>query len=139
MLVFVIHIHEWWVVYALKAASAWTLYKVLFVILYPISLYVLAHLLFPDRFRELTSKEFYLAHYPRLFVVAILLAMQSIAHNLIFNRQSIETHIPHLIVLLILSTMVTRRSKSDVVHIIVSLLLLAMAIASLVMEQRVLY
>jgi hypothetical protein len=138
-LVFVIHIHEWWVVYGLKAAPAWTLYKILFVILYPVTLYVLAHLLFPDKFKEHTSKEFYQAHYPRLFVVAILLAMQSIAHNLIFNRQAIQTHVPHLIVLLVLSTMVTRRSKSDVVHTVVSLLLLAMAIASIVMEQRVVY
>jgi hypothetical protein len=47
-LVFVLHIHEWWESYTLKSVEVWKLPMFLFIILYPINLYVLAHLLFPS-------------------------------------------------------------------------------------------
>src|SRR5688572_24307708 len=47
VLVFVMHIHEWWFSYELKTEAVWTLPMFLFILLYPINLYILAHLLFP--------------------------------------------------------------------------------------------
>src|SRR6186713_233849 len=46
-LVFVVHLQEWWVAYELKTVQVWTLHMLLFILLPPINLYIMAHLLFP--------------------------------------------------------------------------------------------
>src|SRR5690606_22164441 len=82
VLVFVLHIQEWWVTYSLKSEGEWTLPKFLFILLYPINLYVLAHLLFPgQKSNSYTSKEFYLTHFRRLFTSAMILVILSVLHN----------------------------------------------------------
>src|SRR5687767_8565308 len=60
LLVFVLHIQEWWVSYQLKSVNIWELQFFLLIILYPINLYILAHLLFPGTLStEFSSKDFY--------------------------------------------------------------------------------
>src|SRR5688572_7195506 len=82
VLVFVMHIHEWWVSYELKNITSWSLPMFLLIILYPIALYILAHLLFPNDLKEkgFDTKAFYLNNYPRLFVVTIILVILSVIH-----------------------------------------------------------
>jgi hypothetical protein len=139
-LVFVIYIQEWWVTYELKSVQAWTLHKFLIILIYPISLYILAHLLFPTGVsREFTSKEFYLNNYPRLFIGVIILDIQSIIHNLAFSGLALQTQIPHLVVIIILSYMITTKTKSSRVHTAVALVLLLILLVSLAIERRVIY
>jgi hypothetical protein len=139
-LVFLIYIQEWWVAYELKSVQAWTLHKFLVILIYPITLYILAHLLFPTGVsREFTSKEFYLNHYPRLFIGVIILDIQSIIYNLAFSGLALQTQIPHLAVLIILSTMITTKTKNSVIHTIVAVLLLLLLLVSLAVERRVIY
>src|SRR5688572_9367202 len=74
VLIFVLHIQDWWISYQLMSVKVWTLHFFLLVILYPINLYILAHLLFPGTLsKDFNSKEFYLTHYTRIFVGAIIL------------------------------------------------------------------
>ena len=139
-LVFVIHIQEWWVGYELKTVHVWTLHMLLFVLLAPINLYILAHLLFPGKLSGgFTSKEFYLDNYAKLFIATIILAIQSIIHNLTFSGLPIHTQVPHLIVVGVLSIMVTTKTKNGMIHIVVSVLLLILMLVSLGLEHRVVY
>jgi hypothetical protein len=48
VLIFVLHIQDWWISYQYKSITIWTLQSFLLLILYPINLYILAHLLFPN-------------------------------------------------------------------------------------------
>jgi hypothetical protein len=140
LLVFVMHIHEWWFSYELKTESVWTLHMFLFILLYPINLYILAHLLFPAGLSTgFTSREFYLNNYPKLFIGTIILDVQSIIHNLVFKSYPIQTQIPHVIVLAVLSAMVLSKTKNSIVHTMVSILLLITMIVSLAFERRTLY
>src|SRR5687767_1802176 len=69
VLIFVLHIQDWWVSYKLKSVGVWTLHSFLLIIIYPINLYILAHLLFPAQLsKDFDSKTFYLTFYPRLFM-----------------------------------------------------------------------
>jgi hypothetical protein len=139
-LVFVIHIQEWWVSYELKTVPIWTLHKFIFVLLYPINLYILAHLLFPTGLqKEFTAAEFYFNNYPKLFIATIILDIQSIIFNLTFIHPPLYTQVPHLIVLVILSTMVTTKSKKVWLHTAVSVLLLLVLLVSLAVENRKVY
>src|SRR5690348_2390807 len=64
-IVFIMHIHEWWECYTLKSITVWRLPLFLFIIIYPIDLYVLAHLLFPKQQDESSdSRKFYYERYP---------------------------------------------------------------------------
>ncbi len=139
VLVFVLHIQEWWVTFALQSEPEWTLPKFLFILLYPINLYVLAHLLFPAGVTSaFSSKEFYLSNFPRLFAGAIVLALLSIAHNLHFLDLQLYQQVPQAIVLIVLSAMVWMRTRSNIIHLAVSFLFLALLVASLAVEQQTL-
>ena len=139
-LVFVIHLQEWWVSYELKSMQVWTLHRFIFVLLTPINLYILAHLLFPTGLqKEFTTREFYFEVYPKLFIATITFDLLSITYNLTFTRPPLYTQIPHLIVLVVLSTMVTTKTKNVAVHIAVSVLLLLMLVVSLAIENRKVY
>lgn len=86
ILVFVMHIHEWWESYSLKSITEWKLLTFLFVILYPIGLYILAHLLFPSDLRNgLNTREFYMKIYPRIFISVMALIVLSIVHNVFIS------------------------------------------------------
>jgi hypothetical protein len=140
VLVFVMHIHEWWFCYELKSESVWTLPKFLFIVLYPINLYILAHLLFPAGLSTgFTSREFYLNNYPKLFIVTIILDVQSIIHNVVLKSFPLQSQIPHVIVLAALSALVLTKTKNTAVHITVSILLLLTMIVSLAFEHRTIY
>ena len=140
MLVFIMHIHEWWVTYALKSQVEWTLGKFLFVLLYPINLYVLAHLLFPAGLSStFTSREFYLAKFPRWFIITIILVILSVVHNLLLLKLPLQTQVPQVIVLAVLSTLVISKTKNSIVHIAVSLMLLVLLVVSLIIEPQTLY
>jgi hypothetical protein len=140
VLVFVIHIQEWWVSYELKTVQVWTLHMFLFILLYPINLYVLAHLLFPSGVsKEFTSREFYYHNYPKLFIGTIILDIQSIIHNLTFLKLPLETQIPQLVVLSVLSIMVARKTNNPIAHYTVAIVLLVVMLTSLAIEQVTIY
>ncbi len=140
MLVFVLHINDWWVSYELKSIKEWTLHKFLFILLYPINLYILAHLLFPSGMAtKFSSREFYLMNFHRLFFGALLLDVQSIIQNIFITKVPIESQIPHVIVLAVLSIMIITKTKNSIIHTVVSILLLLLLIVSLAIEQRTIY
>ena len=140
LLVFVLHIQEWSVSYALRTEVEWTLQKFLFILLYPINLYILAHLLFPAGLStSFTSREFYMTNFPRLFTGTIVLVVLSILHNLAFLKLPLQTQLPHVIVLGILSTMVITKTRNAVIHILVSVILLAILIVSLALARQTIY
>ena len=47
ILVFVLHVQQWWLTYELRVISSWRLPFFLFEVLYPINLFILARILFP--------------------------------------------------------------------------------------------
>src|SRR5690606_28669352 len=66
VLVFVLHIQEWWDTYQLMNWTSWSLTVFLFVILYPILLFILANLLFPVKWKvPLDLKTYYFTICPK--------------------------------------------------------------------------
>jgi hypothetical protein len=136
VLVFVMHVHEWWESYSLKSIEAWQLPLFLFVILYPINLYVLAHLLFPRQTDEpFNAKEFYLNRYPTFFTCVLILDLLSVIHNVTISRLPVTGQFVHLLLFLILGGVLLSKTKKDSIHLAVSILLLAILVATLVFTQ----
>jgi hypothetical protein len=136
ILVFMLHIHEWWESYQLKSIEEWRLPMFVFIILYPIALYILAHLLFPaDLRRGLITKSFYLNNYPRLFIFAIIMDVLGVIHNVVILKISLTDQIFQLALLVFLSVMLFTKSKNSVAHHIIAILLLLMTVAGLALDR----
>lgn len=132
LLVFVLHVQEWWENYALMSITAWKLPLFLFILLYPINLYILAHLLFPSPQQQGTdSKTYYLENYPKLFVSAIVLDVLSIIHNVTIAGWYLSDQIPQTIVLILLGGMLASKTKNQKAHTAMALLLLTMMLVVL--------
>lgn len=133
VLVFVLHIHEWWESYLLKSIEVWPLPLFLFVILYPINLYVLAHLLFPRHTDEnvFDAKKYYFGNYPKFFISALVLDTISIIHNLSVLKLPFESQIVQFLVLGILGSTLLSKTKKESVHVAIALFLLLLMIVSL--------
>jgi hypothetical protein len=135
-LVFVMHIHEWWESYWLKSIVEWKLPMFLFVILYPIGLYILAHLLFPSEIRNgLSTKDFYLKIYPRIFISVMVLISLSILHNLFIGGYMLQDQILHFTLLAIMTYLVVTKVRHTLVHYMISILLLIVMLTSLILLQ----
>jgi hypothetical protein len=138
VLVFVLHVHEWWENYGLKSVDVWELPKFLFVLLYPINLYVLAHLLFPSDIKHgVSSREFYLSNYRKLFTSAIILDVLSVIHNLTFLDLSVVDQLPHGVVLGILSVGIISKRQNTAWHTGIALLLLILLVTVILITRDV--
>jgi hypothetical protein len=135
VLIFIMHIHEWWISYELKSITVWSLPMFLLILLYPIALYVLAHLLFPNDLKEggFNSREFYFNNYPRLFIATVILVALSVIHNLMFGGHVWKEQVPHLLVSLLLVAILLLKSKNVIVHFVVACFLLAVMLVTFVL------
>lgn len=136
LLVFVMHIHEWWESYSLRSIEEWKLPMFLFVILYPIALYILAHLLFPaDMRNNFNSREFFLANYPRIFVTAITLVVLSILHNVLIGGYKLTDQVIQFVLMAALLTVLLMKIRNSLVHHVVAIVFLAIMLGSLILLQ----
>lgn len=137
-LVFVMHIHEWWITYQLKSTVAWKLPTFLFIILYPILLFILANLLFPDSWEKHNRdmKLFYFAIYQKFFGCAILLVVLSVLQNVFLSDLPLSGQVVHFSVLVTLSGILITKPKSALAHTVVAIFLLLLLVASLVVERN---
>jgi hypothetical protein len=135
-LIFLLHFQDWWLSYQLMAVKEWSLQFFLMIVLYPINLYILAHLLFPaDLAQGFDSKEFFLQHFPRLFIGALILIALSVIQNIALSHLPWWTQVPHGVAFTILLAMVMNRTRSHVGHVCVAVGLLVLMVVGFVIDQ----
>jgi hypothetical protein len=127
LLVFIMHIHEWWYTYDLKRHESWHLISFLFMILYPIMLFVLARILFPfgSMETETNFKDFYFKNYRKFFLIVIILIMLAITQDILLEGYGWRDQILKLIILIGLTFIAVKKLESETLHKIVVALLLA--------------
>jgi hypothetical protein len=132
-LVFIMHIHEWWNTYDLRQHQSWYLISFLFVILYPIILFVLARILFPfgNMEAETDFKVFYFSNYRKFFLIVIVLASLAIAQDLLMESLPWEDEILKLIIVASLSVVALKKWNNETLHKLIVLLLLSAFVGSL--------
>ena len=118
ILVFIIHIQEWWAFYEMRHYKVWHLATFLFVILYPVSLYLLARILFPLSLKDaiIDLKTFYYSNYKRMFLMIIILDVLAIIDNIFISGYSIADQVVQLCVMILLIVFVVRGSRNEWVH-----------------------
>jgi len=137
-LVLVLYIYEWWQHYTLRLIDSWSLPVFLFIILYPILLFILANLLFPVKWskKETRLKEFYFTTYRKFFLWTILLATLAIIQNVVLEGYRLQDQVAQIIVLIVFLTLLIWRTKNVIIHTFVACILLILMVASLILTSK---
>ncbi len=136
LLVLVLHVQEWWVTFQLRSLEKWRFPLFLFVLLYPVVLFILARLLFPFGFNEgvIDLKKFYYENYRRIFLFGSMLPLLSLLDNLILREYAVKDLVAQSVVLVTLSLMAILKNSKPWLHKTVAVFLLLFLIGSIVVE-----
>ena len=106
----------------------------LFVILYPILLFILANLLFPAKWlkKGIDLKKFYFATYSKFFLWTILLAALAIIQNVVLEGYKLQDQVVQIIVLVVFSSLLIWRTKSVIIHTVIALMMLLFMLATII-------
>lgn len=140
VIVFFLHIQEWWNIYDLRLHEVWRLPTFLFVSLYPIHLFVLAKLLFPLLNHEeetLDYKSFYYTNYRKFFVAIISSAAVSGLENWIIAKQGLEGITLQAIIIIVLSIVAVKKVRTPWVHQSIVILWLLVIIISTIINWNI--
>lgn len=139
LFVLVLHIQEWWVTYELKNYQPWRLPTFLFIMMYPVNLFVLARMLFPTRLKgkRIDLKVFYLKNYRKIFTLFIASAVLSVLYNLFILNLSFQTQILQLLLALSFTIITIRQYPQEWIHKSFSLAVTLIMIISIVIEWNV--
>ena len=127
VLVFILHVQDWWLLYQLRGITAWQLPMFLFQVLYPISLFILARILFPSpaETNATDMKAYYLTHYRKLFVLVIILSFLSALENMFIHRLGLEGLYVNASLFFVLLYLIRRPDLGETTHKVLAIALVA--------------
>ena len=132
LLVFVIHIQEWWVIYDMRNYKYWRFPIFLFIILYPVNLYILARILFPINWRGgvIDLKKFYYSTFRRIYLFTITLDVLAVIDNIFIAKYKLQDQLVQFIVLIILISVALLNTRKELIHHLIAILLLTITIVT---------
>jgi hypothetical protein len=133
IMIFFFHIQEWWVFYEYKSFTAWQMHTFIFVILYPIGLFIQARLLFPfDNFDEVTDlKKFYYENY-RIYYGSIgVQAILSIIDNMWLRGMAFNEQWAQVTICTLMFSVAIFKIRKEWVHRVLAVLLLLSIIVAI--------
>jgi len=140
--VFFLHVEEWWVIYDLREIETWALPMFLFVILYPINLFILARILFPFGATDSNTdfKDFYFNNYRKFFIWVILLSLLSLLENIFIEDYNIWEQPVQIFLMVGISFLTYKNYRAEWIHkALVILLSILLLIALLFIEKPLTY
>lgn len=139
LFVMLLHIQEWWVTYELKGYQPWRLPTFLFIMAYPINLFILARMLFPFALKGkiIDLKGFYFGNFRKIFLIFIISAALSITYNISILDLGVETQILQILLALSFAIISLRKYANQLLHEILAVTVLSVFIASVIVEWDV--
>jgi hypothetical protein len=146
IVILVLHVQDWWVTFDLRNFAPWRLPTFLFVMMYPVVLFILARLLFPFGIQEgvVDLKEFYFENYRKIFVFGATLPILAILNDLFVRGTEVAPRLPlgpeltKLILPIFLISMCIRKKESpEWVHKLIALAFLGILVTSIIIEWNV--
>jgi len=135
VLLFIIHVQEWWAIFEMRTYTEWRLPVFLFISLYPINLYILSRILFPLRWsmRNTDLKEFYLHQYKRIFLLLLMLVVLAVLDNIWIAGYAWSDQFFQLGLIALLLLVVIKKSIKEWMHYLITGALAILTIVTLVL------
>lgn len=133
-IIFFFHLQEWWVFWEYKSRTVWTFPIFIFVLLYPIGLFIQARLLFPfDHFEEkIDLKKFYFENYRVYCAIIGIQAILSLIDNIVLRGLHIQDQIVQICMMTLMFSITIFKLKADWLHKVVAIVLFAGLIVGLI-------
>ncbi|MBS1545312.1 MAG: hypothetical protein JST14_16870 [Bacteroidetes bacterium] len=131
LMTFVLHIQEWWITYQLRTVNSWPLLLFLFMILYPVTLFILARILFPSAVSDegVNLQTFFRVNRRKFYLITMVLAVLSIGSNSIIYGVQLD-QLVQVSLILVLGWVSHRDYPDDKFHLWLAwLLLLALSLS----------
>jgi hypothetical protein len=133
IVIFFLHIQDWWATYELQYFGSLRLPTFLFVLLAPINLFILARLLFPATGdSEVDLKAFYFANCRKFFLWASFLPVLSLLNNVLVTGHPLRDQLIPIFLIAVMSILAIRRKTSERIHEALALLMLSAALGFLI-------
>lgn len=134
-----LHIQDWFVTYELRLKSVWRLPELMFILAYPVSLFIAAKMLLPTNEAEKTNdmKSYYMSHFPTIFLIMAFSISCSILFNIfLLGRPIIEQGL----LFIFLATMIylfAKKDENETIHKTIAVCITIASVMSVVLEQDV--
>lgn len=117
---------------------AWTFTEMVFVLLYPVSLFVIAKLLLPSNEREESKdmKEYYMSQFPVIFLVMACSILLSVLFNLALLQQSPVQQLPQGVFFFVMLFMAVKKIRHSLYHQLIAAGLAVATILSVLLEKE---
>lgn len=134
-----LHIQDWFITYQLRGKTVWNLPELSFVLLYPITLFMIAKMMLPTNEAEEKQdmKSFYFAQFPIMFYITALGILSSLLFNYFFLEVSIWKQTPLLLFLATILYLPLRKINAEVPHKILAMAITLGALLSVILEKDV--
>lgn len=125
IIIFFFLIQEWWVFYEYKDFDKWRMPVFIFVMLYPIGLFIQTRILFPfDNFDEETDlKKFYFDNYRVFFGIQTIQVILSLIDNMALRGMELKDQILQIVIFIITLWIVVFKVRNELVHKIMIILM----------------
>lgn len=139
LFVLLLQIQEWWVTYELKPYQPWRLPTFLFIMAYPVNLFVLARILFPYTLKgkNIDLKAFYFSHYRKIFLMAIISAFLSIVYNIGILNMKPETQILQMLLASSIILITIKKFTNEWIHKSLAIIVFSIFVVSVIIEWNV--
>lgn len=133
---FLLCVQDWWINYQYAGSvDSWSIRMVLFVLVYPIFLFIWARMLFPTglRSQEHDLDAYYMDQWKSLFTVELITIILSIFHNLFISGYSLIEQVPLMVYEFVFVVFIVMGPKDKRVHLafqVVSLLIVSIIVFS---------
>ncbi len=137
IVILILHIQDWWATYDLRSEASWSLGIFLFVMIYPIILFILARLLFPFGLQEGTVdlRTFYFENHRKIFLFGSVLPLLSILDALLVRDMWIDTQWLKLFFpALLLIMCIRKKPTAEWVHQFIALAFFTILVVTIIIE-----
>lgn len=135
-LVFILQVQDWWLLYQLKSITNWQLPVFLVQVLYPISLFILARILFPLSAdgKSTDMRVYYLENYRKFFVMVMILSVVSAIENIVFHGLGVDGWLVNGVLFLSLGALASRKSLPEAMHKVLAIVLVIVMLSGIVLN-----
>jgi hypothetical protein len=134
-----LHIQDWFITYQLKDKTAWSLPELLFMLLYPITLFITVKMLMPanENDKGTDMKAYYRSHYPVIFFIVGIAIFISILFNVfLLEKPWLQQAVLFAFLGLIMYISV-RKVGNELLHKWIAVLVGAASILSVILEKNI--
>lgn len=133
-----LHIQDWFITYQLRTKPVWRLTEVLFVLLYPITLYVITKIILPEKGKKRLGslEQYYFTKSGIFFCLLSVAILLSILFNIFLIDNSLLSQVLLIVFFLAALYLGISGNQRPIIHKVFAILVLIASVLSVLLEKE---